>query len=166
MPLNTKVLLDLDADYTSALDLSTTENHLDFTRQIALATGTGANQADKIWHDERTLTASANEALDLAGVLTDAFGALLTFARVKGLLVYANPANTNNVLVGGAVSNAFVNWVSDATDVVVVRPGGLFATFAPDATAFAVGTGDQLKVTNSGAGTSVTYDIVVIGSSV
>jgi hypothetical protein len=167
MPLTSRLLLDFDADYTSALDLSTTENNLCFTRQINLATGTGANQADKIFHDERTLTASATENLDLSGTLTDAFGATLIFARIKGLIVYASPANTNNVLVGGAASNGFINWVSDTTDVVVVRPGGLFALFAPDATAYAVtaATGDLLKVTNSAGTTGVTYQIVVVGSS-
>lgn len=167
MPLNSKLFLDFDADYTSPLDLSTSENALSFTRQINLATGTGAGQADKIWHDERTLTASATENLDLAGTLVDAFGATLTFARIKGLIVYASPANTNNVLVGGAASNGFINWVSDTTDVVVVRPGGLFCLFAPDATAYAVTatTGDLLKMTNSGGTTGVTYDAVIIGSS-
>lgn len=165
MPLTTSFLADLDAIYTSALDLSTSTNNLGFTRQVNLASGTGAGQADKIWHDERTLAASTSENLDLVGSLVDAFGATLTFARVRGLVVYASPANTNNVLVGGAAANAFVNWVGDATDVVAVRPGGLLTLFAPDATAYAVGTGDQLKIANSGAGTSVTYDIVVIGAS-
>jgi hypothetical protein len=167
MPLNAKLLIDFDADYTSPLDLSTTENALSFTRQINLASGVGANQADKIFHDTRTLGASATENLDLAGTLVDAFGATLTFARIKGLIVYASPANTNNVLVGGAASNGFINWVGDTTDVLVVRPGGLICSFAPDATAYAVtaSTGDLLKITNSGGTTGVTYDVVIIGAS-
>jgi hypothetical protein len=167
MPLTSRLLLDFDADYTSPLDLSTTENTLNFTRQINLASGTGANQADRIFHDTRTLTASATENLDLAGTLIDAFGATLTFARIKGLIVYAAPANTNNVLVGGAASNGFINWVGDTTDVLTVRPGGLICSFAPDAVAYAVtaSTGDLLKVTNSGGTTGVTYDVVIVGSS-
>src|SRR5437899_185982 len=107
--LNSRLLLDFDADYTSPLDLSTTENNLGFTRQINLASGVGAGQADKIWHDNRTLTASSTEDLDLAGVLVDAFGATLTFARIKGLIVYASPANTNNVVVGNSASG-IVGW--------------------------------------------------------
>lgn len=167
MALSTTFLADLDAIYTSALDLSTTTNPLGFTRQISLATGTGAGQADKIFHDERTLTASSSENLDLAGTLVDAFGATITFARIKGIVVYASPANTNNVLVGGAASNGFINWVGDTTDVIVVRPGGLFTLFATDATAYVVtaSTGDLLKVANSGGTTSVTYDVVLIGAS-
>lgn len=166
MPLTSRLLLDFDADYTSPLDLSTTINSLGFTRQINLASGTGAGQADKIWHDERTLTASSSEDLDLAGTLVDAFGVTLTFARVKGIVVYASPANTNNVVLGN-VTNGIVGWFGAATHTISVRPGGLFTIFATDATAYAVtaGTADLLHVANSGAGTGVTYDVVVIGSS-
>lgn len=166
MALNTKLLVDLDADYTSALDLSTTINSLGFTRQFTLGSGTGANQADKIWHDERTLAASASEDLDLAGTLVDAFGVTITFARIKGVLVYASPANTNNVVVGNSASG-IVGWFGANTHSIAVRPGGLFAIFAPDATAYTVTptSADLLHVANSGAGTSVTYDVVVVGAS-
>lgn len=166
MPLNTKLLVDLDADYTSALDLSTTQNHLDFTRSLLLATGTAASQADKVWHDERTLTASSSEDLDLSGSLVDAFGVTLTFARVKGLIVAAASGNTNDVVLGN-VTNGVVAWFGAATHTIKVKPGGLLALFAPDATAYPItaATADLLHVANSGAGTSVTYDIVVIGAS-
>lgn len=167
MALTSRLLLELTSNLTTALDLASASVPLDYKRQVDLASGTGANQADRVFHDQRTLTASSSENLDLAGSLTDAFGATITFARVKGLLVAASAGNTNNVLVGGAASNGFVNWVSDATDVVVVRPGGVLALFAPDATAYAVtaATGDLLKVANSGGTTSVIYDIVIIGAS-
>lgn len=167
MPLSTKLLVDADLDYTSPLDLSTTINHLDFTRSLALASGTGAGQADLVWHDERTLTASATEDLDLAGSLVNAFGTTLTFARVKMLLVYASPANTNNVVLGN-VTNGIVGWFGAATHTIAVRPGGVLALFAPDATAYAVtaSTADLLHVANSAGSTSVTYDIVIAGSSV
>jgi hypothetical protein len=167
MPLTTKLLVDLDADYTSALDLSTTENRLRYVKQFALATGTAAGQADKVWSDTRTLTASASEDLDLTGTLVDAFGATITMARVKGLIVFAAAANTNNVVVGGASSNGWTGPFGAATHTLAVRPGGLLTLFATDATAYGVtaGTGDLLHVANSGAGSSVTYDVVVIGAS-
>lgn len=167
MPLSTKLLVDLDADYTSALDLSTTENRLRFTRQIALATGTASGQADRIWHDERTLAASASEDLDLTGTLVDAFGATLTLARVKGLIVFANSANTNDVVIGNAASNGWVGPFGAAPHTLTVRPGGLLCLFAPGPTGYVVtaGTGDLLHVANSASGTPVTYDVVVIGAS-
>jgi hypothetical protein len=164
--LNTKLLLELAADYTNPLDLATGLVPLAFTRSINLATGTGANQADKIWHDERSLNASATEDLDLSGALTDAFGVTVTMARVKGLVIAASPLNTNNVVVGAAASNAWAALLN-ATGTLTIRPGGVSAHFATDATAHVVtaGTGDLLKVANSGAGSSVIYDIVVIGCS-
>lgn len=166
MALSTRLSLDLAATLTSSLDLQTTSATLPFKRDLIWGSGTGANLADKVWADNRTLTASSTEDLDLAGgSLTDALGAALTFARVRMLIVYAAIANTNNVVVGGD-ANA-VPFFGAATHTVTVRPGGLLVLAAPDTTGYAVtaGTGDIIQVANSGAGTSVTYDIVVIGGS-
>jgi hypothetical protein len=129
--------------------------------------GVGADQADRLFTDTRTLAASTSESLDLAGVLTDAFGALITFSRINALIIAAAAANTNNVLVGGAAANQFINWVGDPTDIVTVRPGGLLMLVARDTTGYAVtaATGDLLKINNSGAGTSVTYDVIALGRS-
>ncbi|GAA3077830.1 hypothetical protein [Streptosporangium carneum] len=167
MPLDSRLLVQLAANLTSSLDLTTVSAPLSFARQLNLADGTGLNQANRLWSDERTLAASASEDLDLAGVLTDPFGASITFARVKGLIVAAPLANANNVVVGGASSNPFVGPFGAGTHTVAVRPGGLLVLMAPDATGYAVtaGTGDLLKVANSGAGSSVTYQIVVIGAA-
>lgn len=167
MPLDTTVRVSVDAIHTNLLDLATVTAPLGFSRAVGLANGTGANQADRIFHDSRTLAASANEDLDLAGVLTDAFGVTLTFARIKTLIVAADAGNTNNVIVGAAATNAFVNWVGAATHTVTVRPGGVLLLAGSDATAYAVtaGTGDLLRIANSGAGTSVTYSIVLVGAS-
>lgn len=157
------------ADLTAALDLASGSVPLAIRRAVNLTSGTGAGKADRIFHDRRTLAASATEDLDLAGVLADAFGATLTFARVKLLYVAAAVGNTNNVIVGNATSNGFVSWVGGAAHTVTVRPGGFLALGAgeADAVGYAVtaGTGDLLKIANSGAGTAVTYDVVLIGAS-
>ncbi|GIH91938.1 hypothetical protein ACFFMN_33970 [Planobispora siamensis] len=167
MPLSARALLQLSADLTSSGDLFSGTASTPFSRQISFSDGAGLNQANRIWSDERTLVASANEDLDLAGVLTDPFGATVTFARIKALIVAASLANANNVVVGGGASNPFINWASGTTPAVIVRPGGLLALFAPDATGYVVtgGTGDLLRVANSGAGTPVTYQIVLIGAA-
>jgi len=150
-------------------DLSTLEDKIDGTNlpSWVVANGTGANQADLIWHDQRTLALSTSEDLDLAGSLTDAFGATVTFARVKGIVVYAASGNGDNIQVGGAASNQFINWVANSSDIINVRPGGTFALIAPDAVAYAVtaGTGDLLRITNADSGDAATYDIYIIGAS-
>lgn len=166
MPLSTRFSLDLAATLTSSLDLQSSQATLPFKRDLIWGSGTAANQADKVWSDSRTLAASATEDLDLAGgSLTDALGGALTFARVRMLVVYAATANTNNVVVGGD-ANA-VPLFGAATQTAPVHPGGLLVLAAPDTTGYAVtaGTGDIVQVANSGAGTSVTYDIVIIGTS-
>jgi hypothetical protein len=151
---------------TNALDLSTPVDPLSLTQRIQLTSGTGANQADMLWHDERTLTASATEDLDLAGSLTSSFGATLTFARIKALIVVAASANTNNVQVTRTTSNGVPLFLA-AGDGIPVLPGGVFAWVAPDASGIAVtaGTGDKLTFTNSAGSTSVTYDVVIVGAS-
>jgi hypothetical protein len=165
--LTTSIAFDFAAKFVSSLDLQTASAPASLRRSFSLTDGTGLNAANRLWTDRRTLAASATENLDLAAVLTDAFGSAITFARVKALIVSAATANTNNVLVGGAASNGFINWVGDTSDIVVVRPGGLFALIAPDATGYAVtaSTGDILKVANSTSGTSVTYDIAIVGAA-
>lgn len=166
--LNGSILLSVSLEHRNVIDLTTVADDLKTTPfKWAITSGTGANQADLLWHDQRTLTASSTEDLDLRGTLTNAFGSTVSNARVKGIIIKASSSNTNNVLVGGASSNQFVNWVSDATDVVVVRPGGCFMLMAPDSTGYAVtaGTGDLLKIANSAGTTSVVYDIIVIGAS-
>lgn len=166
MALTTKIVTQVIASLTSPKDLSTPTDALDYTTRIALTSGTGSGQADMLWHDTRTINASSNEDIDLAGALTGTLGGTLTFARIKGLVVAAASGNSNNVQVARGSSNGCTLFLA-ASDGLVVRPGGIFAWFAQDATGIAVtaGSSDILNIANGGAGTSVTYDIVVIGAS-
>ncbi|UUU21716.1 hypothetical protein [Streptomyces sp. DSM 40750] len=166
MTLSTNMRLNLQSTLSSALDLVTSRAPLVYESIIDLASGVGANQADKIFADTRTLAASATEDLDLAGVLSDPLGAALTFARIKAVLVKAAAGNTNSVQVTRPAANGVPLFIA-AGDGLAVRPGGLFLWVAPDATGVAVtaGTGDLLTLTNSAGSTSVTYDVVIIGAS-
>jgi hypothetical protein len=151
---------------TSPLDLSTPVNPLEYVKRIRLTSGTGLSAADMEFADTRTLAASGTEDLDLAGSLSGAFGTTLTFARIKGLIVAAADANTNNVVVSRPASNG-VPLFTAASDAIPVLPGGCFAWFAPNAAGIAVtaGTGDLITITNSSSGTAVTYDVIIIGAS-
>lgn len=166
MPLSTTIDLGVNATLTTALDLVTASAPLAYSKRISLATGTGANQADRVWSDTRTIAASGTEDLDLAGVLTDAFGAAFTLAKVKAVLITAAAANTNSVRVIRPAANGVPIFLA-ASDGLDVVPGGAFLWVAPSAAAVAVtaATGDLLTVANSGSGTSVTYDVVIIGTS-
>lgn len=168
MPLSgTSVSLSVLTNLLGGLDLQSQASALQFTRGFSLDSGTGANQADKVFSDTRTIAPSGTDDIDLAGTLLDAFGAVLTFVKVKLIAVAAYAANTNNCVVGAAAATQFVGPFGAATHTVAVAPGGFFAITRPDAAGWSVGAGasDLLRVTNSGAGTSVTYDIVILGTS-
>ncbi|MFE1350148.1 hypothetical protein [Streptomyces sp. NPDC058757] len=168
MPLNASLAIGTSGTLTSPLDLTTASAPVTVRAATTWQNGTGAGRADRMFSDRRQLAASATEDLDLAGVLLDAFGAAITWARIKGLYIRAADTNVNNVVVGAATSNAWSTLLG-ATGTITLRPGAAIgvATGAADATAYAVtaGTGDILKVANSGAGTAVSYDIVIIGAS-
>lgn len=166
MALTTKIVTQVLATLTSPLDLSTPADALEYTSRLSWSSGTGANAADMMWHDQRTLAASGTENIDLAGSLTGAFGTTLTFARIKGLVVGAASGNTNDVQVIRGASNGLAVFLANG-DGLSVKPGGFVAWFSPGATSVAItaGSSDILTITNSAGSTSVTYDIVIIGAS-
>lgn len=134
---------------------------------ISVATGTASGQADLLYAGTRTLVASTTEDLDLAGTfLQDVFGANLTFVKVKGVWVKAAAANTNNVVIGGAAATQFLGWFNAATDKYILWPGMPFIAVHPTVGwTVTPGTNDLLRMGNSGAGTSVVYDILIWGTS-
>lgn len=166
MTFRLQSFFQLEAEVTSPLDLSTPTNLIKLARQMNLAQGAGAGQADMLWSDQRTISASGSDALDLAGSLTGPFGTTLTFARIKMIVVLAAAGNTNNVNVTTPGSNGTPLFLA-AGDGIAVKPGGAFMWFDPSAAGVAVtaATGDLLTIVNSGAGTSVTYDIHIVGAS-
>ena len=134
----------------------------------ALDGGTGNNQVDRMYEATITLAASATQDIDLNGtVLLDALGGPASFVKVKAIAVRARAANTNNVVIGNAATNGFVGPFGAITHTVALPPGGMFVVSAPLAGwTVTPATGDLLRVANSGAGTSVTLDIVIVGTSV
>jgi hypothetical protein len=165
--LTARFYVQVTGNYTSALDLVSATAPLSYTKSTDLASGVAANQADRIFTDTRTLTASANEDLDVSGgSLVDAFGATFTIAKLKLLVVCASSSNTNNVVILGDANSVPIT--STAATTLAIKPGGCSVPqFDPTLGGITVtaGTGDIIQVANSGAGTSVTYDIVIVGTS-
>lgn len=167
MSVKAKISFAIAAVLAASGDLEAAESDLDYRRDWTFENGTGDDQADRLWSDTRTLGASATETLDLAGVLADALGQTVTLADVAGLVVKAAVGNTNPVVVGGAGANPWSAPFADPTDKVKVPRGGLFAWLAPKDGGGPVvgGTGDQLLIANGGGGSSVTYEIILLGRS-
>lgn len=152
----------LDSKLLNPLDLSSPDDALLYTLNALLSNGTGSSQGSQQWHDTRSLGISANENLDLAGSLVNAFGVTLTFTKLKIALFKAAPGNTNNVNVIRAASNG-VPLFNAASGGVSLNPGAWMLYFDPVGITVTAATGDLFNVANSGAGTSVTYDVIFIG---
>lgn len=159
--------LSVRASVAESLDLTSRQAALAFSRSLSLVNGTGAGQVDKLYQDTNTLGPSATLDIDLVGALTNVFGTAFNFARVKGLFVAAAAANSNNVVVGGAAATQWQGPFGAVAHTIAVRPGGWFGIACSDATAWpaAAGASDLLRIANSGAGTDVTYSIVLLGAS-
>jgi hypothetical protein len=167
MPLTSTIKASIAGSQTSALDVGTAEFPFNVAYSKALASGTSADQADVIFTDTRTLTASATEDLDLAGSLASALGGSAVFVKVKAVMVTAAAANTNNVNITRPASNGAPLFLA-ASDGVAVPPGGVFMLAGPAVAGLCTvtaGTGDLLTLTNSAGSTSVTYTVVVVGTS-
>jgi hypothetical protein len=103
--LSATVKAAVSASYSNALEFGSVVQSLQYNVANSFADGTGADQAQKLWTDQRTLGVSATEDLDLSGGVVDVFGTSLAFTKVKALVIKAAAGNTNDVVVGGAASN-------------------------------------------------------------
>jgi hypothetical protein len=166
MALSTVVGLSVAANIANALDVGTASANLQRSYGASLTDGAAAGMANVAWWSSRTLTASSTETLDFAGTLLDRFGAVITFARLKVLVVYALPTNTNNVIIGGGTTT-FTGLFGATTHTTILRPGTVWSvvTGVADAIGYAVtaGSTDLLQVANSSSGSSVVYEIAAIG---
>ena len=153
---------------TRAVEFGNSALRITVGSDTAIASGTAAGSADTVYAEEAySIAASGSQNFDLSGALTDPLGGSAVFAKVDAIIVKAASANTNNVLLGGASSNAFVGPFADATDILAIKPGGQVTLFAGTAGwTVTAGTGDILKIANSSSGTRVLFDLVIIGRSV
>lgn len=167
MPVTTNIKVSVDALQTGSIDLATLSAPHSLSYTKLLTSGTAAGQGDVVWSDVRTIAASSNDDLDLAGTLVGAFGTTTTFVRVKSIMIVADAANTNNVVIGNAAATQFVGPFGAATHTITLKPGAAFFICDPGATAWAVSAGstDLLRIANSGAGSTVNYSIVIVGAS-
>lgn len=176
MPLSSSLAVAIGGTLSGALDLGTVSAPMQRNYGPgSMADGNGAGQANVIFHDQRQIAASGTDSIDLAGALLGPTNVAAVFARVKALLIAAAPlsspvagapTNANDVIVGGD-TNAFATWLGAATHTIRLRPGAFVALGAGalDPTGYLVtpNTGDILKIANGGAGSAVTYDVIVIG---
>lgn len=163
MSLTAKLNILLNITHTKDLDLNTLRDAINLTKGVSLANGTGANQADAIFHDSRTLADGANETIDLHdGSLEDAFGDALTLDKLKAIYIKNNSSDAY-LHIGGAAATQ-LGLFNDVSDILKLPPGGEFLMTAPDANGIDVSTNSDLKLAHDGTGSSsLTYDIIAVG---
>jgi len=167
MALTGQIGIHAQLTYTGTAVLGAAPTYpLAYTKYWDVTSGTGANQADVLYSAARTLSTAATEDLDLAGALATLFGATITAAKVKAVIIESVAANTTNLTIGNATSNQFQGFFGAVTHTIVLKPGEAFAFLSPAAAGLAVtaGTGDLLKVANA-AGASATYNIIVVATT-
>jgi hypothetical protein len=165
MALSTNIIAKIIASRTTPLDVASGSYTLADRDPINLADGVGTNQANLVWSDTRTLAASTSEELDLTALPNSPPFSNTSMVKVKAILIIAADGNTNNVEVGNAAATQFLGGFLAAAHRWAIPPGGVFLVAAPKAGwASTDGVSDKLKIANSGAGTSVDYSLILIGT--
>lgn len=159
------ISLNVNALLSGSPDLGTARHSLNETFSNTFTNGTAINQANQMFSDSRTVSASTDDELDLAGVLVNALGTTITFTSVKAIIIKAAAANGANLSVGGDSVAPVDNIFADTSDKILVPPGGMFMITNPQATGFAVTgtTADILEISNLDGAASASYDIIIIG---
>lgn len=159
---NVSVNFSVHDDKSQSGLLATSEFDAQINFALALGEGVGAAQFNLAYMAERTLATGATDSIDLAGVLTDAFGATITAVEVVAIVIMNRQkdgtANTTTLTIGGG-SNPIVGFAT-----AVLDPGSIILLAGGDASgAFVVtaATGDLLQIVNS-AGATNKYMIGVL----
>ena len=164
MTIALEILARIRGDLTTSGDGGVAALPVLQAKFINLVDGTGADQANAIYIDDFSIAASGALNYDLAGALTDRLGNLLVFTAIKAIYLVADAANVNNIILGNGAT-PFIGPFGAATHTVTVGPGGVVLLAERTAAGWPVvaGTGDILKLANSGAGTAVVGTLVVVG---
>jgi hypothetical protein len=164
--VNATIALSIRAKQEGTAGLGTPQILVDIAAERDFSEGTASvDQTNVLYQATRTLAASGGEDLDVSGVLADALGATIAAAEITAIYVEAHAANTNDVVVTRPASNG-VPLFALASGGVNVGPGDFFLLTSRKGITVTAATGDLIHVANSGAGTGVTYDIVIIGRTV
>lgn len=143
-----------------AMDLNTVLDELSINTGVNWSFGVGANQANLLWHDRRSIS-DAGETIDVyAGSEKNAFGGALSMEAIK-LLYVKNTHATLTLKILGTVGTA-IGICADPTDIIELPPGGFLLWVCPTAAGIGTTTNKDLKFAAKTAGT-ITYDVVLMG---
>jgi hypothetical protein len=157
------ILARITAQYAVSPPIGGATQQVNEVETVAYSPGNGAaGLSDRLLTLAIDIAASGSLTVDLA-TQVDAFGVAFNPADIQAVYVEADATNTNSIVVGDAGANPFVGPFDAGTDTYKVPPGG-FHLYA-DPLGWAVGSGVNLKLANSGAGSAVTGQLIIVGRS-
>jgi len=154
---------DIDLSLFKAGDLAESKAKLLYSA-FGWTYGTGANQVQIIYADTVTLADGANTTISLydSGTYLDIFGTALTLSSLKFLYIKNNSSDAT-LLVGGGAS-ADLDIFAATSDILNIKPGGVFVWIDPSAAGTVCSTNKNLKIEHNGTGTSsMNVDIIAMG---
>ncbi len=173
MPLKLRIEAKVNGESSKTwTGLAPASSPIAFGKVINLVDGVLANQADVIYLKERTIAASATDAIDVSGTLNDPSGSNVVMAKLVGIIVFNEPVddtvpNLGNLVIGGG-SNPLVGPFGNVNDVTgPLRAGGVYMMINPSLAGMGVvtpATGDLLNIVCSADGPA-TYQVCIIGRS-
>lgn len=166
--VNGSILIEADISFGGApVGSSAKSEGINIKKLLQFSGGNGAlGLADVCYHAKLNRAGSANADIDLSGVLTDAFGALVANAEVMAIIVLADAANVNNVQMKPGAANGFLGPFGAAANVVSIEPGDAICLMSTKGWAVTNATGDLLNFANSSSGTAVNFEVLIVGRSI
>jgi len=151
----------ISLEHKKGIDLSTILDELKISCGVDWTFGTGANQANCLFHDSRS-TDNTGETIDVyeGGVEKNAFGDALTMEAIK-LLYVKNTHATLTLEVLGTATTA-IGICADPSDIIEIPPGGFNLWACPTAAGIVTTTNMNLKFAAKTSGT-ITFDVAIMG---
>jgi len=166
MPLTTTLSGLLDFNLTSTSGGTTGSYHPTIDFSDSLASGVIVDTGDLLYVSKATaLGGSATTNLDVAGSLTDGFGATFTAVKIKCLFIHNLSTTAGNTITIGNGTNPLLIF-GTGSHTHTIGPNGILLIWEPSLAGKAVtaSTGDILKILNDTAN-AITYDIAIVGTS-
>lgn len=126
--------------------------------------GTGANQVNCIYAGSTTLADDGTATIDLYSdaALLDVFKLHITMAAIKFLYIKNN--STDATLQVGGIAAGLDIFNTIATDIMLVKPGGVMLWTDPTAAGTVTTTNENIKILHGGTGTAdMVVDIIAMG---
>lgn len=160
--LTTKLTLALLAEYLGTGDLNVARDRTEFSASSQLATGTGANQANRYYALKLEFAANETKTVNLktGNAADDSLGQAVSLSEIKAILIKNN--GDEAFLIGAAGSTPWLGLLDGATDLLNLPANAAIFAFAPKSGGFPITTDVNLKIVNS-SGTAGEIELVVVG---